>query len=397
MPVLAECSSCGSKLKIPDNMLGRKVKCPKCGTITVVDGRDEPPSAGVRAARDDAEDLSPVRSPAPSRRDNDYDDDRPSRRPRDDDYDKDRRRPRDDDYDDDRPRQQSIRDPAQQNGAALGLGIGSLVLGIIALLFAFIPCIGWWSMPVSGLGLVLGIIGFVMVIASKRGGLGFPIAGSSVNVAALAMGAVWLLLCTGLMNSTKNASQQLASEVEKAQKAAQEAAEAAQKRAKEAKEAEEAKWIDASKGAQTQGSVAVTVTSVTLGFADMDDGKGGTTKSVDSNNMVIHLNIKNVSPRPLTYRGWSQANLFGGDKAILQDRLPTPWAHTIFVGNQKVKGQVTNQQLIQPGKTIDDVLVFMAPPKDRAPFRLELPASAIGALESIKFKIPESMIKDTRR
>jgi hypothetical protein len=31
MPVQATCDSCGGRLKVPDNLVGRKVKCPRCG------------------------------------------------------------------------------------------------------------------------------------------------------------------------------------------------------------------------------------------------------------------------------------------------------------------------------------------------------------------------------
>jgi hypothetical protein len=36
MPLLITCAGCGSKLKIPDHLNGRKTKCPKCGNAVVV-------------------------------------------------------------------------------------------------------------------------------------------------------------------------------------------------------------------------------------------------------------------------------------------------------------------------------------------------------------------------
>jgi dienelactone hydrolase len=37
MPTRTDCSSCGKKLKVRDELIGRKIKCPACGTIFVAD------------------------------------------------------------------------------------------------------------------------------------------------------------------------------------------------------------------------------------------------------------------------------------------------------------------------------------------------------------------------
>ena len=115
MPIKTECTGCGSMLRVPDEMLGRKVKCPKCQTtFTAVDPdaappkedhRDEPPPP-PRSAPKDYDDEPPRRSSA-----RDYDDEpesRPSRSGRrnydDDDRDSGRRDRRDDDDDRDEGR-----------------------------------------------------------------------------------------------------------------------------------------------------------------------------------------------------------------------------------------------------------------------------------------------------
>src|SRR5437870_3534086 len=36
MPILVVCPSCSAKLRAPDAIAGRKIKCPKCGTRVVV-------------------------------------------------------------------------------------------------------------------------------------------------------------------------------------------------------------------------------------------------------------------------------------------------------------------------------------------------------------------------
>src|SRR5437588_1510519 len=47
MPDIIACQSCGSKLKLPDNLGGRKARCPRCGGLVSVkaglSARVEPP------------------------------------------------------------------------------------------------------------------------------------------------------------------------------------------------------------------------------------------------------------------------------------------------------------------------------------------------------------------
>src|SRR5262249_55839208 len=228
MPVLANCSSCGSKLNVPDNLLGREVMCPRCGTVTVVTDSAAPARSGSPPSEPRP---MPGRSQPAVRRAVDFDEDDGRRRPR--------RQPRDE-YDEDRdPRRANGDAAAQGNGAALGLGIASLVLGILAIPFALVPCIGLYSIPVSGLGLVLGLIGFVIVMVSKKGSTGFPIAGSVVSFIALAVAGLWFLVCAGMMTGMQKGVEKIAATIDEQQRQ------------------EAATWVDASKDAATHGDVRV--------------------------------------------------------------------------------------------------------------------------------------------
>ena len=61
MPQIIECPECGRKLRVQDNLLGRKVKCPGCETTFTATGPDEEDEAPVvrrrRPAEDDMDDL----------------------------------------------------------------------------------------------------------------------------------------------------------------------------------------------------------------------------------------------------------------------------------------------------------------------------------------------------
>lgn len=123
MPEIVSCPDCERKLRVPDNLIGKKVKCPGCGVMftALVSGggaiiKKEKPAEvepivesprGRRVVEEEEDEEDVPRSRNRRRRDDDDeddDDDRPRRRRRDEDDDEDdrpRRRARaEDDYDD---------------------------------------------------------------------------------------------------------------------------------------------------------------------------------------------------------------------------------------------------------------------------------------------------------
>jgi hypothetical protein len=115
MPISIACPHCDWKGRVPDNLAGRKGKCPTCGELVPIPKKGTPPPVpvGQKAAVDDEPDLvddadvvedeprPAAKRPAPARRPvDDDDDDRPSRS----------RRRADDDDEDDRPRKARRRD-----------------------------------------------------------------------------------------------------------------------------------------------------------------------------------------------------------------------------------------------------------------------------------------------
>lgn len=76
-----------------------------------------------------------------------------------------------------------------------GLGIAALVLGILAAMTCWIPFIGLLSIPVAILGLVFGIIGFLIAIIGGKSGVGMPVSGGIVCAVAL----IVAILSTGGM------------------------------------------------------------------------------------------------------------------------------------------------------------------------------------------------------
>src|SRR5438552_950928 len=53
MPIPMTCPNCQSTGLLPDTLLGRRVKCPSCGTVTTAEIMTAPPLEVVPAAEDE--------------------------------------------------------------------------------------------------------------------------------------------------------------------------------------------------------------------------------------------------------------------------------------------------------------------------------------------------------
>src|SRR6266849_4524244 len=161
MAISVVCSACGGRLSAPSQLLGRMAKCPQCGKTVRVAPSTEPPADPPRQALARKPKSAPSEAAAGvaqivvRRSDN-------------------------------------VETPSPNARIPYGLGIPSLVLGIIALSFGWVPQGGVISMPLSGLGLLLGIAGLVVAIIQHGRGMSFPIAGSAVSFVALVTGLFWL-------------------------------------------------------------------------------------------------------------------------------------------------------------------------------------------------------------
>src|SRR5437588_12933908 len=56
MPLVVECPSCGKKLKVPDNLIGKQVRCADCAGTFTAENRSAPPPSRAPARRDEPDD-----------------------------------------------------------------------------------------------------------------------------------------------------------------------------------------------------------------------------------------------------------------------------------------------------------------------------------------------------
>jgi predicted Zn finger-like uncharacterized protein len=197
---LVSCPECKRKLRVPNELIGKLVKCPTCGQTfnadpaTLAPPPDPTPTTAEKVARtskvtrdkdeDDEDDERSRRRRSRSGRDDDDDDDRPRRRRS--------RYSRDDDDDDDDRRRRRRRDlMPHRGGQILTLGILSFVLPPFTLVGGIVCAIMSWSMGNTDLaemragrmdpegagqtnaGRICGMLSVILHVLVIVGGLGF--------------------------------------------------------------------------------------------------------------------------------------------------------------------------------------------------------------------------------
>lgn len=183
MPLTIACPNCGKALKLPEAVIGKRVRCPGCQEVfTATAPEEEEP---IRPA---AESESVQERPSRSRRvereePEEEEEDRPRRR---------RRRRRDDDDDD-----YGVRRGRPHRGGTV------LTLGILAVFFALCcPCIGW---ILGGIGLNLANADLSRMEARQmdRSGQGMTRAGQILSIVGIVIGILNAILGAVLRASNK--------------------------------------------------------------------------------------------------------------------------------------------------------------------------------------------------
>ena len=180
MPTIV-CPTCATKLEIDDDMVGEDVQCGSCQQIF----KAEPDKKKSSRAGGDGE--KPRKSKYRKDDDEDDEDDRPSRR----------RNALDDDEDDDDEDEEERRPRRRAVQGSNGMGIASLVLGILGLLgtvgVLINCCCALVDIPFPILAIVFG------VMSLKTPGKGMGIAGIIMGGLNLALLALTLILSFGII------------------------------------------------------------------------------------------------------------------------------------------------------------------------------------------------------
>lgn len=279
------------------------------------------------------------------------------------------------------------------SGAALGLGITSLVLGIIVLPASmFCVCVGWLAMPVGIVGLILGVIGAIIPFVTNRRGVIIPTIGSVVCLAAIGWtiaSSLWFAKSAADgINANADNFAKAAAEMQEVARKEQELIQQQQERARI--EQEKLRQEDllapranaSAKETQDAGDVTVSVTAAAIESPDPF-----------TRRFVIRLHLENRGLDRINYKGWGNADVAGSPQSVklvdnqgIETRLQR-------MGVPLLPGQV-KQTTLSPGKSSDDVLYFQTEPAVGVEYLdLDLAQTNLGIKTGkLRFRIPAAMI-----
>jgi hypothetical protein len=190
MPQIVSCPDCNRKLRVPDDLLGKKVKCPGCGQKFLAEPAEAPEDARPRAAV-----TARLDEPPPPRRHADEDDAPKSRRRRDEEEDEDypASRRRDDDDEDRRGGPIASKADVRQGWERVRFGVNLVIIATWVLVGTVGTAVAGWLMLI-----LFGVASFGS-IAGGMGAGGPPNQQAVKNAAGQAAGTGAALLVGGCL------------------------------------------------------------------------------------------------------------------------------------------------------------------------------------------------------
>jgi hypothetical protein len=254
-------------------------------------------------------------------------------------------------------------------------GLASFALGSFAFLAAAIFHVGLLTFALGLAGLLFGVFG-LLVRSGKQGRPVLTAVGLAVSLPAVLLAALW----PGWLGLNPLWDPPAPPE----HKGPVVLSLSGRGDFRDAEEGE-ALWVDASKDALHQGDVRLRVVSALVGAAQFEPIQGKEPPAVRC--LMIHLRITNAGiARKLPYTGWGSEA-----RPVLHDDRGKSYGVKTFAAGWVVKGRAMSSS-IPPGKSLNDVIVFEAPPATISYLRLELPASAVGAEGQLQMEIPKRAI-----
>lgn len=280
------------------------------------------------------------------------------------------------------------------------LGVVSLILGVIAFFFCWIPVLGILSIPLSALGLLLAAIGSLVALVRRGSGIAYPIGGGVVSGLALLIGSAQIAAVTGVATAidesqrrkTRTNQEVVGSGPPTSQERPATEQPPAPESAGDSKGAEP-EWASA-KSPVRQGDVEVRITSVFVGKVPLRSRFDGRVTTSQDDLLAIHLGVTNRSQsKKVEYRSWLGRDvLFTRDYATLKDNFGNGYKRISFGYGADIIGHAESAS-IYPGKELGDVLIFEIPVDAAEYLDLELPARNFGGDGMLRIRIPAEMIR----
>jgi predicted RNA-binding Zn-ribbon protein involved in translation (DUF1610 family) len=338
----AVCSSCGYVLRFSADVAGDPLECPECGEEIETRVRRGPPRRVSRAP------------------------------------------------DEERVTYQAPQTPSR---VALGLGLASLIVGVMALPANWIPGFGKPALVVGAAALLLGLVGLGVAAVRQGEGLVFPIAGSAVALVAFGLSMSQLLgFLPGLAQPPPPVSvaEVFPRPMEPGPARPTDLVDAD----KALPAAPELPWFDVSKGPCQVGDVRLYVGDAFVGRVKQQDLEGQKESAEDY--LTIQVVIENLAKtRKLDYTGWSSP----ASAVRLVDNFKNPYRRKEpdILGLAKelapLLGGGREAKSIHPGERLEDLVIFERPVPAIKFLRLELPLAALGQTGTFRLQIPANLIR----
>jgi hypothetical protein len=254
------------------------------------------------------------------------------------------------------------------------LGIASLVLGIMACIFCWIPLVGLLVLPLALIGSLLAIAGLIMAGVSKKTGFAFAVSGLIVS---LLSGMIAIAITGGMaavFSQTRAQSKQ--TNQEQVSKPSQQGASSA------------SEW---SSSDVRQGDIQIAVKDIGIGPVLLSKITGGFEPTEDY--LRIQLSVGNTSStKKYDFHTWRGSTISTSrDYATLTDNNGNIYKIITFGFAQAIYN-TRDESSIYPQQGFTDLVVFEKPVDGIKWIHLELPAANFGGSGMIRFEIPASRI-----
>ena len=387
MSIQVVCGECGKRLKVADTAAGKRGKCPACGAVVQVPPEVEhahvpAPRPATPPQQVEAVPVQRVEAPAPQPRD----------------------------------RVPTVNVNIRRRTSSLG--VAALILGIVAFLICWVPLIGMIGVPLSALGLLLGLVGLIVAVLRKGAGIGYPIAGIAVSGLALAVAFASTYAAGKAIEETAKAmsesvgertrtNQQVVATADEDERHSRGPARTASDRPSRPEPTQppavvpksppekptEPEWASA-RDTVRQGDVGFRVNAALIGKVPLMAGfDRSETRSQDS-LLAIEIELGNLSrSKKVEYHTWMGRDFsIEQDYATLEDNFGNRYKRIDFGFSTDVVGR-TESDSIYPGKVLTDVLVFELPVDTIEYLNLELPAKNFGGTGMLRVRIPVGMLR----
>ena len=253
----------------------------------------------------------------------------------------------------------------------------AFLCGAGALCFASIPLLSWLTKPLSAVGLIIGFFGCWLPARRQRADLWLPGAIVGLSALVLIFGGDWPRPAPA--PPAPLAAISLDPEVADRQPI------------------EESHWTDASTHAVILNDLRVQIMSARLETVELN--KQGAQTVTPDHYLVIHLHVtfEGVLFKHFPYDQWAES-ASGPSKhppALIDDRDHS-YNQESFGPGWSVASSRAGPAYVSPGRSVDEILVFPAPPATTAYLQLTLPAAAFGQAGDFKFQIPRSMMESAK-